>query len=115
MRRNIMIVGEAESKSLFYDISRLPITIFYFIAFIPNELSGIFRRGAFLGGTIGIAAFGLFSQLLCWAVTNKGSWTYGGGRSILLLEYWGIDGIIVLLIAIAISTFVYNRSKHHSY
>jgi hypothetical protein len=115
MRRNIMIVGEAESKSFFHDITRLPITIFYFIAFLPNELSGIFRRGAIVGGIIGIAAFGLFSQLLCWAVTNKAFWTYKSGNQVPLLKYWGIDGIILMIISIAVSAFVYNRSKHHSY
>ena len=115
MRRNIMIVGEEESKSFFHDITRLPIVIFYFIAFIPNELSGFFRRGAIIGGMIGIAAFGLFAQLLCWAITNKSSWTYGNGKAIPMLQFWGVDGMIVLSIGIMISTYVYNRSKHHSY
>jgi hypothetical protein len=115
MRRNIMIVGEAESKSLFHDITRMPITVFYFMAFIPNELSGIFRRGAIVGGLIGVAAFGVFSQLLCWAVTEKLFWTYKGGNQIPLLKYWGVDGMILMILAIALSAFVYNRSKHHSY
>jgi hypothetical protein len=115
MRRNIMIVGEEGSKSFLHDLSRLPITIFYFIAFIPNELSGIFRRGAVIGGSIGIVAFGLFAQLLVWAVTNKGSWTYGNGKEIAILKYWGIDGMILLVAAMALSAYVYNRSKRHTY
>ena len=115
MRRNLMIVGEEESKSLMHDISRMPVTIFYFIAFVPNELSGMFRRGALIGGSIGVAAFGLFSQLLVWAITNKRSWTYGGGKEVPLLNYWGVDGMILLVIAMAISAYVYNRSKHHTY
>ena len=115
MRRNIMIVGEKESKSFLHDLSRLPITIFYFIAFIPNELSGLFRRGAVIGGSIGIAAFGVFAQLLVWAITNKRSWTYSGGNELPLLKYWGVDGMILLIIAIAVSAYVYNRSKHHTY
>lgn len=112
MRRNVMIVGEEGSKSLFHDIVRLPILIFDFIAFIPNEIASMFRRGAFLLVIIAIAAFGVFSQMLVWAVTNKASWTYNNGREIALIKYWGVDGIVLLVLAIILSLIVPTRGIH---
>lgn len=113
MRRNVMIVGEAESKSIFSDILRLPVLIYDFMAFIPNEIALMIRRGAFLGALIAIAAFGVFSQMLVWAVTGKASWTYGGGKQIALVRFWGIDGIILLLMAIAGSLVMLARRRLH--
>jgi hypothetical protein len=111
MRRGIMIVGESESKSLFSDISRLPIIIFHFVAFIPNEISSMLRRGAYLGALLGIAAFGVFSQIVMWALMNKPAWSYSGGKQIFPLSFWGVDGMILLSLTIALSSFVYSR-KH---
>lgn len=111
MRRNVMIVGEAESKSLLSDISRLPKMIFYFCAFIPNEIASMIRRGAFIAVFLSIIGFGIFSQMLVWAITSKVFWTYGNGKQIPILKYWGVDGIILLLIAIVISLLVPTRKK----
>jgi hypothetical protein len=111
MRRNVMIVGEAESKSLFSDLTRIPALIFHFVAFIPNEISSLMRRGAFITAGLGIAGFGFFAQMLCWAVTNKAFWTYNSGREIPLLKYWGIDGTILLVLAVSLSTFVFNQTR----
>jgi hypothetical protein len=108
MRRNVMIVGEAESKSLLHDVARLPIMIFRFIAFIPNEISAMIRREAFLSAVLSVAGFGVFAQMIVWAVTNKASWTYNNGREIPFLKYWGIDGIVLLIIAAAMSSVVYR-------
>ncbi|MDM7921861.1 MAG: hypothetical protein QUS14_06135 [Pyrinomonadaceae bacterium] len=117
MRRGIMIVGESESKSLMNDISQLPVVIFHFIAFIPNEISSMLRRGAYLGAMLSVAAFGVFSQIIVWAVTNKPLWTYNNGKTVGLLKYWGVDGMVLMVIAIAISTavFSYQRAKAHSH
>ncbi len=112
MRRNVMIVGEAESKSLLSDIIRLPRLIFEFCAFIPNEISAMLRREAFLTAFLSIIGFGIFSQMLVWAVTNKPFWTFGGGKSIPLLKFWGIDGLILMLLAIAMSAIYYRRQKN---
>ncbi len=114
MRRGVMIVGEAESKSLVSDISRLPIVIFHFIAFIPNEVSYMLRRGAYLAAILAIAGFGVFSQMLVWAVTNKPSWTYNNGQEIALLKYWGVVGVALLIIAVITSSvvFVAQRGRH---
>jgi hypothetical protein len=112
MRRNVMIVGEEGSKSLFHDIARLPVLIFDFIAFIPNEIASLFRRGAYLSVVIAVAAFGLFAQMLVWAVTNKASWTYNNGREIALIKYWGIDGVILLVLAVVLSLLVPTRGIH---
>ncbi len=109
MRRDVMIVGDAESKSLLNDLSRLPLLIFQFVAFIPNEISSMLRRGAIATALLSIAAFGVFAQMLCWAVTNKAFWTYKGGRQIPVINFWGIDGIILMLIAIALSSIAFSR------
>lgn len=117
MRRGIMIVGESESKSLLNDISRLPVVIFHFIAFIPNEISFMLRRGAYLGALLAVAAFGIFSQLMVWAITNKTFWTYGGGKDFGLLKYWGVDGMVLMVLAVALSSFwfISQRRKAHSH
>lgn len=111
MRRNVMIVGDEESKSLLHDLSRLPVLIFHFVAFIPNEISSMMRRGAFVPAVLSIAGFGFFAQMLCWAVTNRAFWTYNNGREIPLLKFWGIDGTILLILAIALSSFVFNYGR----
>lgn len=111
MRRGVMIVGESESKSFMSDISRLPLIIFHFIAFIPNEVSSMLRRGAYLAALLAIIGFGIFSELMVWALTNKAYWTYGGGRSYPLIKYWGVNGIILLLITVFISWIVYNMQR----
>jgi hypothetical protein len=113
MRRNVMIVGEAESKSLLNDITRLPLMIFQFCAFIPNEISAMIRREAFLSAVLSVAGFGVFSQMLVWAVTNKPFWTWGGGKSIPFLKYWGFDGIVLLIAAIVLSSLVFRRQSKH--
>lgn len=113
MRRNVMIVGDAESKSLLHDLSRLPLMIFQFCAFIPNEISSMLRRSAFIPAIMSVAAFGVFSQMIVFAVTEKFFWTYSGGRQIPLLKYWGVDGVILLLLAIIASSIVYNSRRKH--
>jgi hypothetical protein len=113
MRRNVMIVGDAESKSLLHDITRLPQMIFQFCAFIPNEISAMLRRGAFIPALLSVVAFGIFSQMIVFAVTEKFFWTYGGGRQIPLLKYWGVDGVILLILAVIASSIVYNLQRKH--
>lgn len=109
MRRNVMIVSDADSKSLLNDLSRMPVLIFEFVAFIPNEIASMLRRGALFAALSSFAAFGVFAQMLCWAVTNKAFWTYSGGRQIQVLKFWGVDGIILMLLAVALSLFAFNR------
>jgi hypothetical protein len=111
MRRGVMIVGESESKSFLNDMSRLPAIIFHFIAFIPNEISSMLRRGAYLAALMAIIGFGIFSELMIWAITNRAYWTFGGGKSYTLLKYWGVDGIILLLITIIMSSIYYNMKR----
>jgi hypothetical protein len=111
MRRGIMIVGESESKSLLNDISKLPVIVFHFCAFIPNEISAMFRRGAHLGGLLAIIGFGIFSQVTVWALLNKPSWSYGGGKEITLLKYWGTNGMIIMVLAVLLSSIYYDH-KH---
>lgn len=113
MRRGLMIVGDSESKSLLSDISKLPVVIFYFIVFIPNEIAAMLRRGAYLGALLGVLGFGIFAQVTVWALVNKPFWTYSGGKDITLLKYWGIDGIILLIIVTSLSSALYRRGFRH--
>ena len=113
MRRNVMIVGEAESKSLLSDFARFPALIFEFMAFIPLEIAGMLRRGEYFRVFAGIATFGLFSQMLMWAVVGKPFWTYDKGK-MSFVSFWGIDGIILLLICIALSAIFLRRTAKSS-
>lgn len=110
MRRDVMIVGETESKSLWSDITQLPILIYEFVMFIPNEIAAMLRRHAYFYALLSFAAFGLFSEMIVWGVTNKIFWTYGGGHQIEGIRFWGIDGIIIMAAAVVFSfIFVHRR------
>lgn len=114
MRRNVMIVGELESRSLFSDLMKFPALVFEFMAFIPREIANMFRKHRFVLGLLLIAAWGLFSQLVCLAVTNRSIWTYGGGKDLGILKYWGVDGIIMMVIAVALSLLPFGSSKRNA-
>lgn len=111
MRRNVMIVGEAESKSLLNDLARMPSLIYQFMAFIPNELALLIRRGKFASTILGFIGFGIFAQMICWIFTNKAFWTYGGGKEITMIKYWAIDGMILMVLAVALSLIFSNSNK----
>jgi hypothetical protein len=111
MRRNVMIVGDEESRSLLHDISRLPVLVFEFCAFIPNEIGSLIRRGAWATAGLAVIGFGIFSQIMVWALVNKPAWSYGGGKSVPLFKYWGPNGAVLLILAIIVSMIVFNR-KH---
>ena len=108
MRRNVMIVGEAESQSLISDVLRIPVLVFEFFSFIPNEISALLRRGAYVTAIAAIAAFGIFSQIIGWAVTNRTYWTYGGGKELAAVKFWGVDGMVLLILAVILSSIVYG-------
>lgn len=110
MRRNVLIVGERTSKSLASDLRRIPALIFEFVIFIPNEIARMLRQKRFLAAFASVIGFGLFSQLILWGVTDKYHWTYGGGKTIQVLNLWGIDGMIVLLLAVVLTFFVIPRT-----
>ena len=111
MRRSVMIVGDEDSKSLLHDIGQLPILIFQFCAFIPNEIGSLIRRGAWLTAVLAVTGFGIFSQIMVWALVNKPAWSYGGGKTIPILTYWGPNGAIIMILAVILSMIVYNH-KH---
>lgn len=112
MRRNVMTVGDDESRSLLHDVSRLPRLVFEFCAFIPNEIASFIRRGAWITAGIALLSFGAFAQIMVWALVNRPFWTYGGGKSFPLLKYWGFDGMILMVIAVVLSLIWFNR-RHH--
>ena len=111
MRRDVMIVGEAESRSLWSDIAQFPALIYEFIAFIPDEIAGMLRRGMYLTAMAAVAAFGVFSQMVCWAVTSKMFWTFNGGKQISGMRFWGLDGMIMMAAAIVFSLIARRRSE----
>lgn len=111
MRRDVLIVGEAESKSLLSDLGRLPVMVYEFIAFIPMEIARMIARREFIPAFFSVLGFGVFAQTLCWAVTNKFFWTYNNGREISGIKYWGVDGVILMLIAVGLSMFYLSRKK----
>jgi len=113
MRRNVMIVGEAESKSIWNDLAHFPVLIFEFIMFIPLEIVKMLRRGDYLHALASVAAFGVFSELLGWAIVNKPYWTYNKGK-MTLASFWGIDGIILLLLSVGLAAIVLRRTAKSS-
>lgn len=111
MRRSVMIVGDEDSKSLLHDIGQLPLLIFQFCAFIPNEIGSLIRRGAWLTAVLAVTGFGIFSQIMVWALVNKPAWSYGGGKSVPVFKYWGANGAVLMIVAVIVSMIVFNR-KH---
>ena len=114
MRRNVMIVGEEGSKSLLSDIIKMPLMIFHFVMFIPHEIAAMIRRREFVPTFFSLIGFGVFSEMLCWAVTNKPFWTFGGGKSIPLLKFWAVDGLILMVLAILFSIIIFPRTEKQS-
>ena len=114
MRRNVLIVGESGSKSLFSDVKRIPMLVVEFLGFIPVEIATMIRRGAYITAVISLLAWGAFSQMICWAVTYKVFWTYGGGKEIAYIKYFGVDGVILMIFAIIVCE-VYYSLKHKSH
>lgn len=108
MRRDVMTVGDEYSKSLWHDISRLPRLVFEFVAFIPNEITAMVMRRAYVPALAAIFAFGMFAQIMVSAISNRFFWTYSGGRSVPLFKYWGFCGIVLLLITMVISWLYYR-------
>lgn len=112
MRRGVMIVGESESKTLLSDISKLPVVVFHFLAFIPNEISAMLRRGAYAAALISLLSFGGFAQIIVWALTNKPFWTYNNGQQLPMLKFWGVDAIIMLFLLVIVSSIVFEKVHH---
>ncbi len=110
MRRGVMIVGEAESKSIWSDIARFPVLIFDFMMFVPLEIIEMTRRREYARALGSVAAVGVFAELLGWAITGKPYWTYNKGK-MSLASFWGIDGLILLAICLALAVIVTRRSN----
>jgi hypothetical protein len=109
MRRNVLIVGERASKSLASDLRRIPWLIFEFVMFIPHEIAELLRRRQIISALAALLGFGIFSELIVWGVTEKTHWTYGGGQTIPVLNIWGVDGMIIMLIAVFFAFAVFPR------
>ena len=108
MRRDVMIVGEAESQSIWSDLAKFPVLIFEFLGFVPLEIIKMFKRGQPVRVFASIAAFGLFSELLGWAITNKPFWTYDKGKTT-FASFWGVDGLIILAFGIVSAAIILRR------
>lgn len=105
MRRNVMIVGEAESKSIWSDIAQLPFLVFDFVMFVPFEMIRMFRRAEYLRVLLTAVAVGLFSQFIGWAITGKLFWTYSKGKTT-IASWWGVDGLILLVLSLILALFI---------
>lgn len=113
MRRGVLIVGEAESKSIWNDIAQFPVLIFDFMMFVPLEIIAMLRRAEYVRALAGVAGVALFAQLLGWAITGKPYWTYNKGK-MSFASFWGVDGLILLAICIAVALIVARRSGKSS-
>lgn len=113
MRRNVMIVGEAESESIFSDMKRIPLLLFEFVAFIPIEIAKMLRRGAYFAVLLSFIGFGIFSQVICWAIVSKPMWTYNKGKWT-IFSFWAVDGLILLFLCIGLAMIHLNRTKEQS-
>ncbi len=105
MRRNVMIVGEADSKSIFSDLAKFPVLIFDFVMFVPFEIIRMIRRADYLRAFLTVVAVGLFSQFLGWAITGKLFWTYSKGKTT-FASWWGVDGLILLAMSLVLALFI---------
>jgi hypothetical protein len=110
MRRDVLIVGEGDGDSLFKDFAKFPRLIFDFVAFVPNQLAEMVRRGAYLGALLGFAGFAVFSQLIVMAFYRPQLewkvlyWTLDKGRiDIPVLRYYMVIATILMLMAVTAS------------
>ena len=69
------------------------------------EAGGVSRAAT---AAIAFVAWGVFTQMVCWAVANRSIWTYGGGKDLGILKYWGIDGVILMMLAVALAKVRYS-------
>lgn len=113
MRRNVMIVGEAESESIWRDLAKFPVLIFDFVMFVPFEIINLFRRADYLKALLTIAAVALFSQFLGWAITGKLFWTYNKGKTT-FASWWGVDGLILLALSLILALLILRYKTENS-
>ncbi len=112
MRRDVLIVGESESQSIWSDLAKFPALIFEFMGFVPLEMVKMIKRGEYIRFLLSIAAFASFSELLGWALTNKPYWTYSKGKTS-FASFWGVDGLILLAIGLIMAAaFLHFRAKN---
>lgn len=110
MRRGVMIVGEAESKSIWSDIAKFPALIFDFMMFIPFEIVRMARRGEYFRALGSAAAGCLFVELMGWAITGKPYWTHNKGQ-MTFASYYAVDGLMFLVAALALAAFLSRRKS----
>jgi len=113
MRRNVMIVGEEDSKSIWRDLAHFPVLIFDFIMIVPIEIIRMVRRAEYLRAILSIITVGLFSQLLGWAITAKPYWTYSKGKTT-FASWWGVDGLILLALSLVLALFILRYKAEES-
>jgi hypothetical protein len=69
----------------------------------------IFRK-QFGAALISLFCFGVFAEILCWAVFSKPYWTYNKGQAS-WLTFWGVDGIILMLLCVGIAAIYLSRNS----
>lgn len=111
MRRGVLLVGaDDDRKSLWEDLRTIPGIVVEFIAFIPTEICKMLFRGRIVSALLAFLGWGLFAEILCWAVFNKAMWTYGGGKSG-WFTIWGIDALFLMLFAMIPAAFYLRRKE----
>lgn len=110
MRRDVLIVGEEESESLAKDFTKFPRLIFNFVAFVPNQIAEMIRRGFYGGAVAGFAGFAIFSQLMVMAFYRPQLewkvlyWTLKNGQiNIPVFRYYMVIATILMIMAVAAS------------
>lgn len=113
MRRGILLTGaDADRKTLWGDMQAIPRIVFDFVAFIPLEIGGMILRRNYPAALAGFVGFGLFAEILCWAMFGKPFWTFNKGKWD-WWTIWGIDGMFLMALGV-VGAMLFLRSKAKS-
>lgn len=110
MRKDVLIVGEGDSKSLLGDFATFPRLIFDFLAFVPNQIANMVRTGAWLAVALSFAGWAIFSQIIVMAFYRPELrfeslyWTLRKGEiNIPILRYYMVCACILMGMAVTAS------------
>lgn len=113
MRRDVLIVGEGERTSLLKDFAAFPRLIFDFLAFVPNQIADMARRGAYLSVLLSFAGWAVFAQIIIAAFYKPQlSWTWKG-QQVMVLKYYMVCACILMYMAV-VASLIKGRVKRSS-
>lgn len=118
MRKDVLIVGEGGSKSLLGDFKTFPRLIFDFLAFVPNQMADMVRRGAYLALLLSFAGWAVFSQIIVMAFYRPELrfeslyWTLKKGEiNIPVIRYYMVCACILMGMAVTASLIKERLSR----